>query len=48
MFCKLTRKSREQVIADALAHWLEDGTRQKIAAPPQTRGRKKKTNKLDN
>lgn len=48
MFCKLTRKSREQVIADALTHWLEDRTREKIVAPPQMRGRKKKANKLDN
>jgi hypothetical protein len=48
MFCKLTRKSREQVIADALTHWLEGRTRQKIVAPPQMRVRKKETNKLDN
>ena len=48
MFCKLTRKSREQVIADALTHWLEDRTRQKIAAPPQMRRRKKKANIPDN
>jgi hypothetical protein len=42
MFCKLTHKNREQVIADALKHWLERPAPQKIANPRHLREKKKK------
>jgi hypothetical protein len=45
MFCKLTHKNREQVIADALKHWLERPAPQKIAAARRVREKKKKLNK---
>jgi hypothetical protein len=40
MICKLTHKNREQVIADALKHWLERPAPQKISA---AHGREKKS-----
>jgi hypothetical protein len=41
MFCKLTHKNREEVIADAVKHWLERPAPQKIAATRHGRVKKK-------
>jgi hypothetical protein len=36
MFCKLTHKSREQVVADALKHWLERPATPQVSRPRVT------------